>query len=338
MGKYRALLAWLTTRSYEAALKGYRAPPLLWSKGTGAFCDFGGPAWYRCANTESVQPASFFAEHYRGARGLVWLRLGTVARDNRVCDLDVFVKTALPTICEPFVLVTTDGDASVPSDLRADTVAALTSHPLLVAWYSQNCDGSNPAIRPFPIGLDLHTPRGFLGPSGKVAFLQSLRSEALPAPDRPLKFFCDVNVAWSHDRLEAVEALRGCGHVDFLAARISQRAIWRRYARYPLVLSAPGNGLDTHRTWELLYLGCIAVTRTSPLDPLYEGLPVAIVEDWREARDPGRLRRWVADLSPLTDAGYIAGRLTPDAYLAPMRRMLAATSPSSPAGPGSSPR
>lgn len=338
MRKYRAFPAWLTGLCYEAALRKYTPPQLLWSKGTGAFCDFGGPAWYRHASTESVQPASFFTDHYRGARGLVWLRLGTVARDNRACDLDVFVKTALPTIREPFVLITTDGDASVPSDLRADTVAALTSHPLLVAWYSQNCDGSHPMVRPFPIGLDLHTARGFLGPSAKVAFLRSLRSEALPAPDRPLKLFCDVNVAWSRDRHEAVDALQGCGHVDFLAARISQRAIWKRYARYPLVLSAPGNGLDTHRTWELLYLGCIVVTRTSPLDPLYEGLPVAVVEDWREARDPDRLKRWVADLSPLTDTGYIAGRLTPDAYLAPMRDMLAATSPSSPAGPGSSPR
>lgn len=335
MGKFRALLSRLAGLPYESALRDFAPPPLLWSKGVGAFCDFGGPAWYRYAATESTQPASFFAQHYSGARGLVWLRLGSVARDNRVCDLDIFAKVALPTIREPFILITTDGDANVPSDLRAETVAALTSHPFLVAWCSQNSDGSNPAIRPFPIGLDLHTPRGFLSPSSKVAFLQSLHRDASPAEARPLKLFCDLNVAWSPERHRAVDALRGCGHMEFLASRISQRAIWKRYVRYPLVLSAPGNGMDTHRTWELLYLGCIVVTKTSPLDPLYEGLPVAIVEDWREARDPVRLARWVKELSPLTTADYIDSRLTPQAYLAPMR---VATSPSSPAGPTSSRR
>jgi len=325
MGKFRTVLSRLAGLPYEAALRNFSAPSLLWSKGIGAFCDFGGPARYRHAETESVQPDIFFAEHFAGARGLVWLRLGSVARNNRVCDLDRFVKVALPTIRKPFILITTDGDANVPSDLRPETVAALTSHPLLIAWYSQNCDGSDPAIRPFPIGLDLHTPRGFLSPVSKVAYLQSLRGDALPVEARLLKLFCDLNVAWSRERHEAVDVLRGCRHVEFLESRISQRAIWKRYVRYPLVLSAPGNGMDTHRTWELLCLGCIVVTKTSPLDPLYEGLPVAILEDWREARDPTNFKRWVKDLAPLTAADYIGTRLTPEAYLAPMRAMLAAT-------------
>ncbi len=307
---------------YALGLRNFHSPQLLWSKGTGEFCDFAGPGWYRNAHTESTQPESFFTRHYHGAHGLVWVRLGTVARENRICDLDTFVKVALPTISKPFLLVTTDGDVSVPSELRSETVEALTAHPLLVSWYSQNCDGSHPKIRPFPIGIDLHTPRNDTTPSRLVRLLHELGASAAPVEKRPLKVFCDLNLSWLKERRKMVDSLRDCEHVEFAVSRVSQHAIWKRYARYPLVLSAGGNGLDCHRTWELLYLGCIVVTKTSPLDPLYEGLPVVIVDDWPQVRDIDRLKRCIRKLSPLTRHDYIGKRLRPEAYFEPLRNML----------------
>jgi hypothetical protein len=52
--------------------------------------------------------------------------------------------------------------------------------------------------------------------------------------------------------------------------------------KYKFVLSPPGNGIDCHRTYEAIALGCIPIVKSSPLDPLYEGLPVIIVQDWSE--------------------------------------------------------
>ena len=46
-----------------------------------------------------------------------------------------------------------------------------------------------------------------------------------------------------------------------------------------------GNGLDTHSTWEALLAGCIPINPHSTLDPLYEGLPVWLVNDWGEVTD-----------------------------------------------------
>jgi hypothetical protein len=103
---------------------------------------------------------------------------------------------------------------------------------------------------------------------------------------------------------------------------VSQAEIWRQYARYPFVLSAHGNGLDCHRTWELLALGCIVVTKASPLDPLYEGLPVVILDDWHRARDRSQLRQWVEQFSPLTEPGHIRARLRTEAWLEPLRQRL----------------
>ncbi|WP_245279151.1 hypothetical protein [Mesorhizobium loti] len=270
---------------FSKALRFFSVPPVLWSQGIGHFCDFAGPDWYRCTPTESAQSEAFFRDHYSGAHGIVWVRLSSLARVQRNCDLDTFTRIALPTIKAPFILMTTDGDCSVPSDLAKDTVQRLLANPYLVCWYSQNCDGGHPRIKPFPIGLDLHTPRSLIAPSGMVRQLRTLRAGQGNADRRQPRVFCDFSVSkGSSQRREVLEALDGCPHVDFLKKRVSQRGIWELYSQYPLVVSTVGNGLDCHRTWELLYLGCIVVTKTSPLDPLYEGLPVIIVDDWHQLR------------------------------------------------------
>ena len=50
-------------------------------------------------------------------------------------------------------------------------------------------------------------------------------------------------------------------------------------------LSPHGNGLDCHRTWEAIALGCIPVVKTSPLDRLFSGLPVLIVNSWSDLNE-----------------------------------------------------
>ena len=43
-----------------------------------------------------------------------------------------------------------------------------------------------------------------------------------------------------------------------------------------------GHGMDCHRTWEALILGCIVIVKKSVLDVLYEDLPVLIVDNWSD--------------------------------------------------------
>lgn len=301
-----------------------RPADILWSKGIGDFCDVAGSRSYRTEWTEATQTDAFFRRAYAGAHGLVWVRLGTVARDGRPCDLDRFVKTALPSVTKPFVLITTDGDLSVPSQLRPETVAALKAHPMMVAWHSQNADGSDPDVFPFPIGLDIHTPVPWTTPPRLLVTLKQMGIAASPAESRPLRVFSDLGLALTDARREAHAAVAGCAHVDLATTRVSRIGIWRRYASYPFVMSAHGNGLDCHRTWEVLCLGCIPIVKTSSLDPLYRGLPVAIVEDWRQVRDVALLRTWLETLGPLANAASVQARLDPRAWLAPLRARLSA--------------
>ena len=57
-------------------------------------------------------------------------------------------------------------------------------------------------------------------------------------------------------------------------------ASWEKNIEYAFTISPFGNGLDCHRTWEALALGCIVIVQKSPLDELYSELPVLIVEKW----------------------------------------------------------
>jgi hypothetical protein len=53
-----------------------------------------------------------------------------------------------------------------------------------------------------------------------------------------------------------------------------------------LVPCPVGNGVDTHRIWETLYMGGTPViTKNRILEPLVKGLPVVILESWDNLRD-----------------------------------------------------
>jgi hypothetical protein len=53
--------------------------------------------------------------------------------------------------------------------------------------------------------------------------------------------------------------------------------------RYSFVLCPEGNGFDTHRLWETLYMGGLPVVKSNPfIDPLVERLPVVIIHSWEE--------------------------------------------------------
>lgn len=55
-------------------------------------------------------------------------------------------------------------------------------------------------------------------------------------------------------------------------------------ASVPFVLAPEGNGVSTHRAWEVMYVGTIAVVKeVSPMaDGQYRGLPAMMVKEWSE--------------------------------------------------------
>ena len=201
-----------------------------------------------------------------------WVKLGSHQKGT-ASNLEQFVKYILPSISHDFNLITTDGDATVPSDFSDECVNSLLENQFLCRWFTQNSDSSHEKIEAIPIGLDFHTNRGLaVGIALRNIFDAVRKSENFKRID---KIFVDVNLNNSSPvRKKIVELIKDDRRFVILQKRLDQRSLWQNYKRYKYVLSLQGNGLDCHRTWEALYLGAIVIADKTSLSSLLSEYPV----------------------------------------------------------------
>ena len=204
-----------------------------------------------------------------------------------------FVKNVLPQIRVRFILVTGDGDQTIPKDvLSKKRFQKFIKDHRLLHWYSQNLNIQHPKMTGIPIGLDYHT----LAKAGHKVWGHTLSSRdqeqmlfQILASSPPLsqrKLLCHANFHFNmnagyarKDRPEAM-LLVPKELVYYQPKPLSRKETWEAQAQLAFVLSPHGNGYDCHRTWEALALGCVPIVKSSPIDFLFQGLPVLIVQSW----------------------------------------------------------
>ncbi len=240
----------------------------LWSKYYPFLCDGNIRNKHVFDSTERLLTKEQWQNCYNPEGTIFWVKLGSY-RNGNPNNLSGFVEHVLPNISRSFKLVTTDGDSSVPNDLSEHVLHRLLEHPNLVAWYTQNlADKRHPKLHSIPIGLDLHTDRGFgVGIKLQTKFRAIATQPSEPRLDRVLVDFATSSN--SNLRKSFIKANKDNCFVDILSARISQPELWKMYRRYRWVVSLPGNGLDCHRTWEAAYLGAKVLVRQDVLPDLY---------------------------------------------------------------------
>lgn len=301
----------------------------VWSRGLALCCDHNGGLTFVRGQRGSRAPLRFDARGFEHVRDgdLVWMRLHALPQ---------FVREALPRIRGRFALLTGDEDWSIPGSFSGSR--ELLESPKLVCWFSQNLDvgAKHPKLRGLPIGLDFHTisngPRwghAQATPAEQEAELEMVRSSMPPTEERLLSAHADFHFhktkeqAGAEGRDSVQRALQGNASVVFQAKMLRRLDLWREKTRYAFVVSPHGNGLDCHRTWESLVLGNIVIVKRSSLDPLYEGLPVVIVDDWREIT-PANLKRWKAGHAAAFGRPEVTERLTNRYWIDRARALLAA--------------
>jgi hypothetical protein len=208
----------------------------------------------------------------------------------------------------PVILVSGDADEDTPTNIFASERDFLTfiESPKIIHWFAQNAVVKHPKFSSIPIGLDYHTmsqgdshwgPQ--ISPANQEKLLESIRQNAAPLPQRILKahanFHFLMTTKYGADRVRAKQLIPS-ELVDYESTRVHRETTWKNQSKYAFVVSPHGNGLDCHRTWEALCLGCIPIVRTSPLDSLFDGLPVYIVKDWSDVTEEN-LKRQLNDFS-----------------------------------------
>jgi hypothetical protein len=214
-----------------------------------------------------------------------------------------FVSKVLPKITKSFILVTNNSDLTIPNDVQSEFIT-LIENPYLIHWFSQNCILDHPKITRIPIGLDYHS----LTPTRKQAFswsqperhawgikvdpnvqetqLITLNSISKPYWDREVKAYANFHFLMTtrYGKVDRIDAFNTVSNklVYYEPTKSIRDICWNKMIQYAFVLSPHGNGLDCHRTWEAICLGCIPIIKSSGLDPLFKDLPVWIVNSWTD--------------------------------------------------------
>jgi hypothetical protein len=179
------------------------------------------------------------------------------------------------------------------ADKRIGTGTIATLRALGVRMvFSTNLTHHSPYSFPLPIGLcdasDQTTIHELLG--NRDHFLRANESAKFPELYNGkllVNFSASNNVAIRGSLLKFLK--REEIKINFQTTEFSDtgRINYLRACRESAYVLCPeGNGIDTHRLWETLYMGGIPiVTSNVAIDSLVEFLPVLVLENWNQLKD-----------------------------------------------------
>jgi hypothetical protein len=206
------------------------------------------------------------------------------------------MKNYIDKINYKFILVSGDDDMCCPRDMfmSRDEFLKFIENDKIIHWFAQNNVKEHPKITKLPIGLDYHTLSSDNYKANNINEIQQIpmeqeriildiKNNSLPFWEREISCYSNFHFVlenkYCYDRRDAISQIPS-DLIFYEPTRTTKEDGFLNQSRYAFVVSPHGMGLDCHRTWEALILGCIAIVKTSELDKLYEDLPVLIVNNW----------------------------------------------------------
>jgi len=176
---------------------------------------------------------------------------------------------------KPCVLITHNSDYPI-------TEARFANRPFCIyRWYAQNVDFEHPILIPIPIGTEnMKTPKGYSGDMSVID--KQLRG------DHERKHLVLLNINQNtnpQERKQVVNIFCDKPWVLHSPYPAPFRHIMDLTRRSKFVFCPPGNGLDTHRVWEALYLGAIPIVKNCVHYRAFRDLPILMVNEWWEVTE-----------------------------------------------------
>jgi hypothetical protein len=142
--------------------------------------------------------------------------------------------------------------------------------PLSIHIYAINTTIAHPKLTTIPLGfVDRQLP-----------FLSTFQK---PEGPRDIEIYANfTRVTNDAKRRECIEAFADDPRVTWRTG-LSVPEYYADLCRSKFVLCPEGTGIDTHRVYEALFCGATPVVLRNSLAPLYERLPVCIVDQWSDS-------------------------------------------------------
>ncbi|MCL4360892.1 hypothetical protein M1446_00880 [Candidatus Dependentiae bacterium] len=194
----------------------------------------------------------------------------------QIDDLEKFFKEYHPKIQNPYILLTHRCAGAKDDDPIPGPYRKWVDDPKIISWFSQNIDAlDNSKLKHLPIGISNHW-----WPQGNLETFNKALHNNQNATHR--KLLCMNFSVHTYPKERAfVYNLFKDKHFCTIKPYVNLFEYLSNLQDHKFVLSPRGNGLDCHRTWEALLMGTIPIVKTSTLNPLFENLPVLVVDDWQ---------------------------------------------------------
>lgn len=160
-------------------------------------------------------------------------------------------------------------------------------------WFSCNAEYDHPDLIPVPLGLeDTETTNGCIRgeTSHHIPWLGENSERFQKKKKRMDSVFCSFAIEYNFGTHVWTNPYRANIYPSFDAnglnyykpeERLEHKEYLEFISDFQFVLSPPGNGLDCHKTWELLYMGCTPIVLRNRIYEQWD-LPIIQLTNWSE--------------------------------------------------------
>lgn len=145
--------------------------------------------------------------------------------------------------------------------------------PKIKKWFCQNKESQHPKLFSLPIGL-----ANSQWPHGNQQAIHQIRNQNKSKDFLVFKNF-DINTN-RHERLVCDKITND--HGIKMSPQMAVVDYWDAMSRSVFTISPPGNGIDCHRIWEALYLGCVPIVKYHEAFSQFRHLPIMFVDSWEQ--------------------------------------------------------
>ncbi|CAH1777437.1 unnamed protein product [Owenia fusiformis] len=189
-----------------------------------------------------------------------------------------------------FILLTGQTDYESPGNNTRSL-----DNSMILRWYGSNPGITHQKFQPIPLGLNCYEHgKGMQHYYNKYGdnIIEKIQNNRKRMENGDIQKLAVINFGDTHPVRQTVKT-----QLCTKAARPyieCQNKLWANeikgtekltllyeyLSKYPFWVAPRGNGLDTHRIWEALYVGSIPIVQRSRLDPLFKDLPVLLIDNY----------------------------------------------------------
>jgi hypothetical protein len=188
--------------------------------------------------------------------------------------IDLFFEKYHSGITNTYILITHNSDQEI-----SKKYFKYLNEDKLATWFAQNVIDRHPKLISIPLGLE----NNYINDT-KISLLESVKNRCLHL-QKSILLYQNFALATSEKERNYVKNLFASQPYCFCAQNLSLSQYFSDIISSYFILSPRGNGIDCHRTWEVLYLGAIPIVKSSAMDPMYEDLPVLIINQWTDINE-----------------------------------------------------